>query len=727
VTDDTGNVFVTGFVTNNAFKVTPGGVITEIIDATGDGLGNGLKYPQGIALDDSGNVFVTSFDNGDINFAGAFKVHAGGGVSKIIGYWGADSTDRLVGAISAATDDSGNVFIAGVNSHTVWKVTPAGVISNIMNIDGDGVHRLISPYSVAVDDSGNVFVPSYGYNPTDETGVFKVTPAGVITRIIGPSGDGNGNTLGQAYAVATDTAGNVFVAGYESDNVFKITPGGVITEIADATGDGLGNPLLEPHRLTTDVSGNVYVTGRLSLNAFKIVDSLDLVITDLYIKPDTSVISPTTEDEVQAIFKIKNFGVTPSGSFDWRLLVNGVEHTKETSASLGRREVLTDTVSLGLLTSGSYVIRIEADPDAAKPESDETNNADSLAFLVKEPPILPDLVIDSLFILPDTSATSPTIFDRVSVNFIIANHGEAASGEFIWAFSFGGGEFKRDTLASLAPGETMQDSVVLGSVAPYTFAIEIEADPENIILESDETNNTESGFLSVKELDFKFDGHVVLEGPHTTGGIMAADLGAEIPLTQPYSNAVFDGTALHYDGSESVVSLPPGIVDWVLVDLRTDSAALSAVPGALRPAFIDSAGSILGLDGDTLAFAGIARAPYYYVVRHRNHLSIMTPDPVAITDGVATWDFTTSIGQAYSNGGAPMKDLGSGIFGMFACDANADGQMTALDFVLWIDATSAGEAGYLQADCNMDVQTTALDFIQWIANTTAGASAQVRE
>lgn len=625
------------------------------------------------------------------------------------------------------TDDSGNVYVAATNSHSVFKITPGGVITVVIGIDGDGVHRLISPFDVAVDRSGNVFTATAGLSPTDETGAFKITPGGVITRIIGPSGDGAGNTLAGARAVATDTAGNVFVSGYDSDNVFKITPTGVITEIADATGDGLGNPLTEPHHLATDISGKVYVTGRSSYNAFKIVDSLDLVITDLYIKPDTSVISPTTEDEVQAIFKIKNFGVTPSGSFDWRLLVNGVEHTKETTASLAAREVLSDAVNLGLLTAGPYVVTIEADPDAVKPESDEVNNVDSTSFLVIEPPLLPDLVIDSLFILPDTSATSPTIFDRVSVNFIIANHGEAASGQFAWAFSFGGGEFKRDTLANLAPGEVVVDSVVLGSVAPYSFVIGIEADPDDLILESDETNNSATGTLRVKELGFKFVGHVVLEGPHKTGGIMATDLGAEIPLTQPYSNAVFDGTALHYDGSETVSSFPPGIVDWVLIDLRTDSTALSAVPGALRPAFVDSAGSILGLDGDTLAFTGVARGPYYYVVRHRNHLSIMTPDPVAISDGDATWDFTTSIGQAYSDGGDPMKDLGSGIFGMFACDGNADGQVTALDFALWIAATTAGETGYLPADCNMDGQTTALDFTHWIANTTAGASAQVPE
>ena len=36
---------------DNAFKITPGGIITEIIDATGDGLGNSLDTPIDIAVE----------------------------------------------------------------------------------------------------------------------------------------------------------------------------------------------------------------------------------------------------------------------------------------------------------------------------------------------------------------------------------------------------------------------------------------------------------------------------------------------------------------------------------------------------------------------------------------------------------------------------------------------------------------------------------------------------
>ena len=57
--DEAGNVFVTGLFSDNAFRITPGGTITEIIDATGEGAGNPLYWAHGIAVDAAGNVFVT--------------------------------------------------------------------------------------------------------------------------------------------------------------------------------------------------------------------------------------------------------------------------------------------------------------------------------------------------------------------------------------------------------------------------------------------------------------------------------------------------------------------------------------------------------------------------------------------------------------------------------------------------------------------------------------------
>lgn len=83
------------------------------------------------------------------------------------------------------------------------------------------------------------------------------------------------------------------------------------------------------------------------------------------------------------------------------------------------------------------------------------------------------------------------------------------------------------------------------------------------------------------------------------------------------------------------------------------------------------------------------------------------------------------LGAAFTPGSAPQKRLGDGKYGLFACDANFDGQITAPDFNVWNAETTGGSTGYIQRDCNLDGQTTAVDFNLWNANTTAGASSKV--
>jgi len=194
-----------------------------------------------------------------------------------------DGTNGLVGAVEIATDSLGNVFVGGT-SNNVFKITPGGTITEIIDATGDGTNALSSPQLIATDTSGNVFVTGNISN-----NAFKITTPGTcstggtpctITEIIDATGDGS-SALSAAVGVATDTTGNVFVAGQNSKNVFKITTPGTcstggtpctIAEIIDSTGDGAGNTLFQSFGVATDTSGNVFVSG-LKIgggNAFKI-------------------------------------------------------------------------------------------------------------------------------------------------------------------------------------------------------------------------------------------------------------------------------------------------------------------------------------------------------------------------------------------------------------------------------------------------------------------------
>jgi hypothetical protein len=195
-----------------------------------------------------------------------------------------------------------------------------------------------------------------------------------------------------------------------------------------------------------------------------------------------------------------------------------------------------------------------------------------------------------------------------------------------------------------------------------------------------------------------------LQGPFTTpGDSMRTSLLQQgyVPLKQPYS-----GSPWNYSGTDSVTSVPSGVVDWVLVELRTpDSSAASKV--ATRAAFIKRDGSIVDLDGvSPVAFVNLAAGNYYVVVRHRNHLAIMSASAVALSASSSLYNFMTSQSQAY--GTNPMKQLGTGIFGMIGGDGNGDGGVDAIDRnAVWRPGN--GTAGYLQADFNLDGGADAID------------------
>ena len=180
--------------TNNVFKITPGGTITEIIDATGDGAGNTLSIPFGIAVDGSGNVFV-----------------------------------------------------AGAVSDNVFKITPGGTITEIIDATGDGAgNTLDNSTLIAVDGSENLFVTG-----GDSDNAFKITPGGMITQIIDATGDGAGNTLDRPIGIAVDGSGNVFVTGRFTDNAFKITFAVEQFIRGDSDGDGIFSALVDGLHLLT--------------------------------------------------------------------------------------------------------------------------------------------------------------------------------------------------------------------------------------------------------------------------------------------------------------------------------------------------------------------------------------------------------------------------------------------------------------------------------------------
>lgn len=197
---------------------------------------------------------------------------------------------------------------------------------------------------------------------------------------------------------------------------------------------------------------------------------------------------------------------------------------------------------------------------------------------------------------------------------------------------------------------------------------------------------------------------IFLEGPYSSG-TMSTDLNGAgyLPTLQPYS-----ATPWNYSSYESVdtnfFSTHPSIIDWVLIQLRTGTLASTTI--ATRAALLKNDGTIVDLNGiDPVTFFVPTNVEYYIVVKHRNHLSLISSISVPLSISTPLYNFTTGQNKAY--GLNPMKELGVGIFGLFTADTDGSGTVNAADRSnSW---NQRNLSGYFGEDVNLSGTVNASD------------------
>jgi len=281
--DSTGNVFVCDQDNQLIRKVTPAGVVTTIAGSPGlsgnaDGTGSAARFnaPRGIALDGAGNLYVVDFNNQAVR-----KITPGEVVTTLAG--GTRGSNEGIGTAAqfnfpfdVALDNSGNAYVADTNNNTIRKITPGAVVTTIAgsplnsgSADGTAiVARFNFPQGAATDISGNVYV-AYSNNNT----IRKITPARIATTVAGLAGnsgstDGTGSVarFNSPIGVTADGLGNVYVSDTFNHTVRKITSGGTVTTLAGLAGNagnlngtGSGARFNLPTGVGVDSTGNVYV------------------------------------------------------------------------------------------------------------------------------------------------------------------------------------------------------------------------------------------------------------------------------------------------------------------------------------------------------------------------------------------------------------------------------------------------------------------------------------
>ncbi len=134
---------------------------------------------------------------------------------------------------------------------------------------------------------------------------------------------------------------------------------------------------------------------------------------------------------------------------------------------------------------------------------------------------------------------------------------------------------------------------------------------------------------------------IFLEGAYDSNtNEMTTSINGNIPETSPYTEA-----------TRTVEYIPSGVVDWVLIELRKTPNGQTIIS---QSAFLHKNGKVVADDGTTEEIKLLVpEGDYYIVIKHRNHLAVMSANAVHLNSTTSTlYDFTTGSDKYYGTGGA---------------------------------------------------------------------------
>ena len=207
----------------------------------------GLSYPVSIAIDSTNTAWIV--DNGDARLT--LLSNSGAPLSGSAGY----TSDQFSFPFAVAVDSKRNGWVANQGGDTVTKVAPdgstfvsyavgsapsgvaidaadnvwtanfygnsVGLVSGGQVLSGNGYvgGGLDHPVGIAADGNGAVWVANYrGPGITEVAGVGSSAPGTLLSPTMGWAPD---LTLSEAYGVAIDAAGNVWVASSGDNRVVE--------------------------------------------------------------------------------------------------------------------------------------------------------------------------------------------------------------------------------------------------------------------------------------------------------------------------------------------------------------------------------------------------------------------------------------------------------------------------------------------------------------------------
>lgn len=269
---------------------------------TTDGIGSTAEFssPAGVVLLPSGWFLVSEISGSvlrRVNPSNGQTVTYSG--SMLPGY--ADSTVTRNAAYRApqgvAVDRAGNVYVADTGNHVIRRIDAfSGEVSTWAGIgqagwaDGPGLAaRFNSPSAVATDAAGNVYVADTGNHVIRRIAVDRS-----VSTLAGSAGqagfvDGTSGAV-RFYApsgVAVDASGQIYVADSVNGAIRMVSQSGQVVTLAgngtpgDADGTGSGARFSIPQGILVDAQYTVYVadSGNHRVRLLQVVGGVGVVQT----------------------------------------------------------------------------------------------------------------------------------------------------------------------------------------------------------------------------------------------------------------------------------------------------------------------------------------------------------------------------------------------------------------------------------------------------------------
>jgi len=293
-----------------------------------------LNSPNAVTVDGAGNLYIADTGNNVIRMVsaatGTISTVAGGAATACAG-----STDSVGDGCLATqatlyqpwgvtVDAAGNLYIADTFNHRIRAVSSAtGAITTVAGTgdaqaDGSGGYNgdqipantaeLNFPYGVAFDPQGNMYIPDSGNQRVRRVLAVggAITAASTIETFAGTGEEGFDtacNTdplpatqvnLAWPEGVASDAAGNVYIADTQGDGIRKVNAktGDLSTLIQSGCGLNYtfgnfnSNVLYGPKGLYVDGLGNVYIADYFDMVVDQVQSNYVAIddITDHYVR-----------------------------------------------------------------------------------------------------------------------------------------------------------------------------------------------------------------------------------------------------------------------------------------------------------------------------------------------------------------------------------------------------------------------------------------------------------